>query len=83
MTPYGNSSSGFSGTLDAITGLEIHTNISSAGSISFGGDKIPGSTSEAAAAVLAGIQSMTLQSQRTNVAAYMPTDCPSTPYLTQ
>lgn len=27
--------------------------------------------------LLAGVNSMTLQSQRTNVAAYMPTDCPT------
>ncbi len=75
VTPYGNHT-GFSGTLDSIIGLEIHTNMSSAGSLSFGGDGTPGSTSERAAAILGGIQAMTLQSQRTNVAAYMPTDCP-------
>ena len=78
MTPYGNGTeSGFEGTLDSIVGLEIHTNMSAVGSLSFGGDGKSDSVSERAAAVLGGIQSMTLQSQRTNVAAYMPTDCPT------
>lgn len=78
VTPYGNGTeSGFEGTLDSIVGLEIHTNMSAVGSLSFGGDGKSDSVSERAAAVLGGIQSMTLQSQRTNVAAYMPTDCPT------
>ena len=61
---------GFTGAIDAITGLEIHTNMSQSGILTFGGGGDP--AAEHAAAVLDGINSMTLQSQRTNVAAYMP-----------
>ena len=59
---------GFAGGLNDIVGLEIHTNVTATGSLTFGG---PSSD------VLNGIQSMTLASQVTNVAAYMPTDCPT------
>ena len=65
----------FSGALDAIVGLEIHTNMSQTGHLSFGGEG--DADAEHAAAVLHGVNEMTLQSQRTNVAAYMPTDCPT------
>ena len=65
----------FSGALDAIVGLEIHTNMSQTGHLSFGGEG--DADGEHAAAVLHGVNEMTLQSQRTNVAAYMPTDCPT------
>jgi hypothetical protein len=75
VTPQG--STGFAGGLDDIVGLDIHTNMTQTGFLVFGGDGVPGSESERAAAVLAGINSMTLQSQRTNVAAYIPTDCPT------
>ena len=60
---------GFTGSLDAVVGLEIHTNMSATGSLAFGGDGVEGSTQTRAADVLNGINSMTLQSQRTNVAA--------------
>jgi hypothetical protein len=73
VTPKGNT--GFKGTIDSIVGLEIHTNMTQAGHLKFGGGGDAKAT--AAAAVLDGINQMTLQSQRTNVAAYMPTDCPT------
>eukprot|EP01047_Picozoa_sp_COSAG01_P022438 COSAG01_NODE_1331_length_10699_cov_28.574717_2_plen_342_part_00 len=60
---------GFRGSISSIVGLSIHTNMSQTGWIQFGGDGRAGSESERAAAVLNGINSMTLQSQRTNVAA--------------
>jgi hypothetical protein len=75
VTSTGNTS--FSGTLDAIVGLEIHTNISTVGTLSFGGDGVAGSTSTQAAAVLSGVDAMTRNSQVSNVAAYMMTDCPT------
>ena len=68
---------GFAGGLDDIVGLEIHTNMTQVGHLGFSGDGVPGSVSEQAAWVLDGIVQMTLQSQRTNVAAYLPTDCPT------
>ena len=71
MTPGGDT--GFTGALHAIVGLEIHTNVSEVGSLAFGGEGDP--TAESAAEVLTHINEMTLQSQRSNVAAYMPTDC--------
>jgi hypothetical protein len=61
---------GFKGGLHDIVGLEIHTNMSQTGKLEFDGSD--------AGRVLNGVNQMTLQSQRTNVAAYMPTDCPST-----
>ena len=60
---------GFAGGLHDIVGLEIHTNMSQTGHLEFDGSE--------AGRLLAGINSITLQSQRTNVAAYMPTDCPT------
>lgn len=75
VTSFGDT--GFAGVLDGIVGLEIRTNMTETGSITFGGDGAAGSIQTAAAAVLNGINQMTLQSQRTNVAAYMPTDCPT------
>jgi hypothetical protein len=68
---------GFKGLLDSLVGLEIHTNISSTGTVLFDGDGVEGSLSEQGAAVLNGVNGMTLNSQVTNVAAYMPTDCPT------
>eukprot|EP01052_Picozoa_sp_SAG31_P044670 SAG31_NODE_7875_length_1576_cov_1.593771_1_plen_334_part_00 len=68
-------STGFKGGIDDIVGMEIHTNMTQTGHLTFGGEGEP--AAEHAAAVLGGIQQMTLQSQRTNVAAYMPTDCPT------
>ena len=77
VTPKGKT--GFTGGLDAIVGLEIHTNMSATGSIQFGSEMNANPQFKQAqhAEVLNGIYSMTLQSQRTNVAAYMPTDCPT------
>jgi hypothetical protein len=49
------------------------TSISSTGTLNFGGDGVVGSMTEQAAWVLNGINSMTLQSQVTNIAAYVPT----------
>lgn len=66
VTSTGNT--GFKGGLHDIVGLEIHTNMTATGFLKFGG---PSSD------VLNGIQSMLLASQVTNVAAYMPTDCPT------
>ena len=63
------------GTLDAIVGQAIHTNMSQVGHLTFGGEG--DAAAEDAAEVLTHINQMTLQSQRTNVAAYMPTDCPT------
>ena len=71
VTPTGRT--GFTGGLDAIVGLEIHTNMTATGHLSFGGEGDP--DAEEAAVVLTHINQMTLQSQRTNVGAYMPTDC--------
>lgn len=75
VTPRGDT--GFEPVLGSITGLEINTDIVHTGDLSFGGDGVPGSRRETAAAVLNGVNSMTLASQRSNVAAYMPTDCPT------
>jgi hypothetical protein len=72
-----NGTTGFKGALDSIVGLEIHTNMSATGMVQFGGDGTANSAQTRNADVLNGIYSMTLQSQRTNVAAYMPTDCPT------
>jgi hypothetical protein len=64
-----NGTTGFAGRLHDIVGLAIHTNMTATGTLIF--DDSP------AGRVLAGVNEMTLQSQRTNVAAYMPTDCPT------
>ena len=53
--------------------MEIHTNLTATGTLTFGGEGNP--AAEGAAEVLRHINQMTLQSQRSNVAAYMPTDC--------
>ena len=66
---------GFTGALDALVAVEIHTNMTATGSLTFGGEGDP--AAEDAAEVLTHINQMTLQSQRSNVAAYMPTDCPT------
>jgi hypothetical protein len=63
-----NGTTGFAGRLHDIVGLAIHTNMTATGKLTF--DDSP------AGQVLAGVNEMTLQSQRTNVAAYIPTDCP-------
>eukprot|EP00039_Didymoeca_costata_P030726 m.31059 g.31059 ORF g.31059 m.31059 type:complete len:1152 (-) comp8275_c0_seq1:33-3488(-) len=75
VTPTG--STGFSGALDAIIGIVLHTNMSSTGQLQFFGDGVEGSSRSHSADVLNGINTITLASQRTNVAAYMPTDCPT------
>lgn len=73
VTPGGNTS--FTGDLDAIVALEIHTNVSETGSLTFGGGGDP--AAEDAAEILTHINQMILQSQRSNIGAYMPTDCPT------
>ena len=73
VTPNGHT--GFTGALDAIVALETHTNMTATGSLTFSGEGY--SYAENAAEVLTHINEMTLQSQRSNVGAYMPTDCPT------
>jgi hypothetical protein len=53
---------GFTGALDAIVGLEIRTNVTEVGSLTFSGEGDP--SAEDAAEVLTHINQMTLQSQR-------------------
>ena len=62
---------GFAGGLDDIVGLEIHTNLTTASTLAFGG----GTGQQSA--LLNGLLSMARASQLSNVAAYMPTDCPT------
>eukprot|EP01047_Picozoa_sp_COSAG01_P021426 COSAG01_NODE_1242_length_11084_cov_178.815112_3_plen_335_part_00 len=71
VTPRGHT--GFEPALSSITGLEISTDMTPTGELRFGGDGAPGSRRETAAMVLNGVNRMTLASQRSNVAAYMPT----------
>jgi hypothetical protein len=68
---------GFMGALGDIVGLETRTDLAITGTLAFGGDGVAGSASEGAADVLRGIDSMTRGSHTSNVAAYMPTDCPT------
>ena len=68
----------FAGGLEALTALEIRPNLTTTGRLSFGGDGVDGSASEDAAAVLGGVQAMLLGSQLGNLAAYIPTSCPTT-----
>jgi alpha-L-rhamnosidase len=72
LTATGNT--GFSGSLDAITGLEIYTGVESRASICFGGDD---SASETAASLLNRINAMARASMLGNVAAHMVTGCPT------
>ena len=65
---------GFSGELDAITALEIRTNLSETGTLRFGGHD---EASQRAARVFQGVDRMTRNSHLANVAAYIPTDCPT------
>ena len=67
VTPTGET--GFTGTLNALVALEIHTNVTATGSLRFGGEG--NLAAENAAEVLRHINQMTLQSQQTNVGAYM------------
>jgi len=69
VTVVASHTSSFAGGLRALEALEIHTNVSSTGSLSFGGDGIPGSESEMAAEVMQGVQGMLLASQLSNLAA--------------
>ena len=71
----GNLMTHFKGGLNDITGLAIHTNMTQTGSLEFGGGGDRDATH--AAAVLSGINEMTLQSQRTNVAGTPCTCIPS------
>ena len=57
VTPLGDT--GFTGALDAIVGLAIHTNMSQTGSLTFGGEG--DAAAEDAAEVLTHINQMTLQ----------------------
>ena len=57
--------------LDAVTGLELRTNIEQTGSVTF--DSVGGTGDH----ILNDIQTLVLNSQRSNVAAYQPTDCPT------
>ena len=66
VTSTGNT--GFDGRIGALVGLEIRTNVSSTGALQFGGPS---------SALLNGLNSMARNSQLANVAAYMPTDCPT------
>ena len=47
VTPTGKT--GFKGGLNDIVGLEIHTNMTATGTLSFGGDGVAGSEAEQAA----------------------------------
>ena len=67
VTPGGDT--GFTGELDALVAVEIHTNLTSTGRLTFGGDGDP--VAEGAAEILTRINQMTLQSQKSNVGAYM------------
>jgi alpha-L-rhamnosidase len=67
---------GFSGTIDALVGLEIHTNVTSTGQLSFGGNDGSADVDEATE-VLTQLNQMTRNSQLSNLAAYLPTDCPT------
>jgi alpha-L-rhamnosidase len=73
-----DTASSFAGGLQGLVVLEIHPNLTETGQLAFGGDGVPGSASEDAAAVLGGIQTMLLRSQLANLAAYIPTSCPTT-----
>jgi hypothetical protein len=64
----------FSGALDAIEAIELRTNLTSRGDLEFGGDSV---ASEHDAALLNAINFMTINSQKSNVAQGMPTDCPT------
>lgn len=59
------------GDLSMLTGLIIHTSVPTTGNVSFSG----GSNGEGE--LLSQIQAMTQRGQLNNVAAYMPTDCPT------
>lgn len=67
----------FTGQLEGIEALEIRTNISETGRLSFGGDSSNNGSSLQAARVFRGVDRMTRNSHLANVAAYMPTDCPT------
>lgn len=60
----------FSGSLEDVEGLEIHTDVVSTGSVMFDDDINSGGSG----ALLHDLQRMILTSQRGNIAAYMPTD---------
>jgi hypothetical protein len=61
----------FDGSLSAVTALVMHANLTQTGNIKFsGGDAGTSST-------LNGLNKMILNSQTSNVAAGMPTDCPT------
>jgi alpha-L-rhamnosidase len=72
---------GFTGSLDALVGLEIHTNVTSTGQLSFGSGGGGGSSADVdvdeATEVLTQLNHMTRNSQISNLAAYLPTDCPT------
>lgn len=58
------------GKLDALVGMEIHTNVTSTGSLTFAEDGV-------GSEVLTHINQMTRNSQLSNLPANIPTDCPT------
>ena len=62
------------GTLDALLGLEMHTNVSSTGSLKFLKRK---GTGDEGTEVLTNVNQMTRNSQLSNLPANLPTDCPT------
>ena len=68
----------FAGELGSLHRLEMHPNVTSTGTLTFGGDGNAGSLSEDSADVLNGVQKMLLASQLSNLAAYIPMSCPTT-----
>ena len=64
------------GKLDALVALEIHTNVTSTGTLRFFGDGLATGVDEGTE-VLAHINQMTLNSQLSNLPANIPTDCPT------
>ena len=64
----------FGGSLHALTGLEIRTDVESVSSIQFEGDD---EASNTAATLFNRINAISRASMVANVAAYIPTDCPT------
>ena len=64
----------FSGGLDALVGIEVHTDLESVSQIEFGGDDRASATT---AALFNQINRMARASMVSNVAACIPTDCPT------
>jgi hypothetical protein len=87
VTSVGNT--GFRGRLEDVVGLEIRTTLTSTGTLLFGSSSSGGGGGgggageeegpgvDRAAAMSNGLNAMILNSQVANVAAYLPTDCPT------